>query len=517
MKNKCVIYCRVSSKEQEETGYSLPAQEKLLIEYANRKGFEVVKVFAVAESASGEKQRKIFAEMMDYMQKKDVLILLCEKVDRITRNLKEAVVANDWIENNKERQLHFVKQNLAIHKNSNSDEKFRWDIEIVLAKKYISNLSEEVKKGQKEKIAQGWLPSKPPLGYETIGEKGHKTHIIDTKKGPFVKKAFEYYSTGNHSLLSLREKLYEEGLRTRSGSKLSKSRLEDILRDPFYMGSIRWNDIIYTNGLHAPLISKELFEKVQFMLTRGKSPHYKRHTFQFSKMMECGECGGSISGEIQKGTIYYSCKHNRPCKQKGMTKETDLDISLMGVFRFFENIAEKEADMIRDKIKADHKLEAEYKESTLKALDLRYSSLQRQLDILYNDRLSEKITPEKWESKQKEIDDEQAQIIGQIEKLKNEETKYFELYINILDLARRAREIYEKRSPEERRLLLLHIFSNIILKDKKANAVLKNSVKKVAERVQKKIDAKNKFELEKPNTSKVKSDFDYKYKTLLRG
>ena len=492
-KTKCVIYCRVSSKEQEETGYSLDSQKKLLIDYANRKDYEVVEVFSVAESASGAKQRKVFEQMMEFMKKKSISILLCEKVDRLTRNLKEAVVANDWIEANEERQLHFVKQNLIIHRYAKSDEKFRWDIEIVLAKKYISNLSEEVKKGQKEKIAQGWLPAKPPIGYKTIGEKGHKIHIIDETKSRSIKKAFEYYATGNYSLIGLREKLYEDGLRTRNGSKLSKSRLEDILKDPFYMGSLRWNDFVH-NGKHEPLVDKELFDKVQFTLTRGKSPHYKRHTFQFSKMIECGECGGSISGEIQKGIVYYSCKHNRPCSQKGMTKQTDLDTSLIGAFRFFENITEKEADLIRDKIKADHKLEAEYKENTLKTLDLRYNALQKQLDILYNDRLSEKITQERWETKQKEINTEQAEIQNQVTKLKNEETKYFELYINILDLARRAREIYEKRSPEERRMLLSHIFANLILKDKKADTVLKSSVNKIAKRVQEKIDAQNNFE-----------------------
>ena len=48
LKNKAVAYCRVSSKEQEETGYSLPAQEKLLVEYANRKDFNLIKVFPVA-------------------------------------------------------------------------------------------------------------------------------------------------------------------------------------------------------------------------------------------------------------------------------------------------------------------------------------------------------------------------------------------------------------------------------------------------------------------------------------
>jgi len=395
--NKCASYCRVSSKEQEETGYSLPSQEKLLVEYANRKGFEVAKVFSVAESASGSKQRKIFAEMMDYVGKNNIQILLCEKVDRLTRNLKEAVVANDWLEANEERQIHFVKQNLVIHKNAKSDEKFRWDIEIVLAKKYISNLSEEVKKGQKEKIAQGWLPAKSPLGYKTIGEKGHKIHVVDEERSHFMKKAFEYYSTGNYSLISLREKLYEEGLRTRSGSKLSKSRLEDILRDPFYKGSMRWNDIVYDGkGLHEPLVSKELFDKVQFMLTRKQTPHYKRHIFQFSKMIECGECGGRISAEIQKGIIYYSCKHNRPCTQKGMTLEGQIESALMNTFEIFGSVTEKEADEVREKIRANHQLEIEYKENTLKSLNTRYNGLQRQLDILYDDRLAEKITQKRW-------------------------------------------------------------------------------------------------------------------------
>src|SRR3989344_2464464 len=231
-KNEAVIYCRVSSKEQEETGYSLPAQEKLLTEYAQRKGLGILKVFSVAESASGAKQRKIFGEMMEYMRKKGIQILLCEKVDRLTRNLKEAVVANDWLEANEERQLHFVKQNLVIHKNAKSDEKFRWDIEIVLAKKFIANLSEEVKKGQKEKLSQGGLPHRPRLGFKSLNENGRISHIPDPEKAPYIQKAFELFATGRYSVARLVEAMYEEGLRSRSNKKVVKSRMDDILKEP---------------------------------------------------------------------------------------------------------------------------------------------------------------------------------------------------------------------------------------------------------------------------------------------
>ncbi len=517
-KKKCVIYCRVSSKEQEETGYSLPAQEKLLIEYANRKGFGVAKVFSISESASGTKQRTVFYEMIQYIAKHKIPNLLCEKVDRLTRNLKDAVAINDWVENDVDRQIHFVKQNLVIHKNAKSDEKFRWDIEIVLAKKYIANLSEEVRKGQKEKLAQGWLPTTPPIGYKTIGDKGRREHIIDEEKAPFVKRAFELYATGNYSLLALREKLYQEGFRTRLGFKAVKSVIEKILKEPFYYGAMRWNDIVYSNGKHRPIISQEIFDKVNFLLTRKTVPAYSKHSFTFKKILECGTCGGTITGELQKGHVYYSCRHYRGCNQRGYAREEKVENQLMGVFRFFEAITPEEAEEVGAKIKANHAQEIEYKENALNGLETRYNALQRRLDVLYDDRLDEKITRERWEQKQKEITTEQAAILEQIARIKSEETKYFELWLNIIDLARRAREIYERRSPEERRMLLSYIFSNLTLKGKNVAYILNEPVEKIAQRVQQKIDAQKEFEPQKIGSTKAQSDpFEIGLRPLLPG
>lgn len=516
--NNSVLYCRVSSKEQEETGYSLPSQEKLLSEYAGRKDFQIVKIFSVAESASGSKQRKVFAEMMDFMSKNKINNLIVEKVDRLTRNLKEAVIANDWIDENEDRRIHFVKQNLIIHKNAKSDEKFRWDIEIVLAKKYISNLSEEVKKGQKEKLSQGWLPTKPPIGYKTIGDKGHKVHVIDKETAPFIKKAFEMYASGNYSMEALRQKLYSEGFRTRAGNKPAKNRIEDILNEPFYYGAMRWNSILYAEGKHEPIITKELFDKAQSVRRGHLAPTYSKHSFQFRKMMKCGECGCTITAEIKKGIIYYHCNHYKNCTQKPYTPENKIEEQLFGVFKFFENITPKEAEAIRNKIKENHSQETEYKENTLKTLNSRYTQLQSRLDILYNDRLDQKISTESWEKKQKEINQEQAEIQEQITRIKNVETKYFEIWLNIIDLAHRAKEIYEKRSPEERRLLLSHIFSNLMLKDEKVIPLLKKPVEVLVKRVQEKIDAKNNFEQKKIiATKRQKDSFESLCPALLRG
>lgn len=516
-KNKCVIYCRVSSREQEETGYSLPSQEKLLTEYSNRKELKIVKVFSVAESASGSKQRKVFTEMMTFVEKHDIKNLIVEKVDRLTRNLKEAVFTNDWIDADKERKIHFVKQNLVLHKFANSDEKFRWDIEIVLAKKYLANLSEEVRKGQVEKIAQGWLPTKPPLGYKTIGDKGHKIHVIDKDVAPFIKTAFEMYASGNYSMEAIRQEIYKQGFRTRAGNKPAKSAIENMLNETFYYGTMKWKEDLFA-GKHEPIISKELFDKTQSVRRALLAPAYSKHSFQFKKMMKCGECCGTITAEIQKGIVYYHCGHYRDCTQKPYTPENKIEEQLLGVFEFFKNITPKEAEAIKAKIKENHSQETEYKETTLKSLSARYTQLQSRLDVLYNDRLDQKISTDIWEKKQSEINKEQAEIQNQISRIKNVETQYFEIWLNILDLAYRAKEIYEKRTPEERRLLLSHIFSNLTLKDEKVLPLLKKPVEVLAKRVQEKIDAQKIFEPNKNLTLKrQKSTFVPSHPIVLRG
>jgi len=117
---KAVIYARVGSKEQEETGYSLPAQEKRLKEYAERNGFEIAKVFSVSESASGKHQRKVFDEMLRYARKNKIKVIICEKINRLTRNFRDAVRINEWMNEDPEREIHLVEENYILSKDSKS-------------------------------------------------------------------------------------------------------------------------------------------------------------------------------------------------------------------------------------------------------------------------------------------------------------------------------------------------------------------------------------------------------------
>ena len=464
-KNKSVIFCRVSSKEQEDTGYSLPAQEKLLREYAGRKQLSVSKVFAISESASGAKQRKEFLKMIEYLRKSSTNILAVEKVDRLNRDLKSALVVNEWLDEDDQRQVHFVKQNLVISRDAKSDEKFRWDIEIVLAKKYIANLSEEVKKGQKEKISQGWLPTKPPLGYKTTGEKGHKIHIIDKAIASHIKKMFEWYAMGNYSLARLESELYKAGLRSRSGKKLGISRIHILLSDPFYYGEFRWKEKIYP-GKQEPLISRDLFNKVQGLLKRKtQNPYFRKHNPLFKGRIYCEHCGGLVTWYLKKGRWYGHCSNHgeyRKCARKTCVRQDRIEEQLTD---FFEVIAPKNKevlDWIEGIIRQEYAEKVDDREREVQKLNKLLASVRKQKDKYFEAKINREVPLEYCERKIAESTHEEEALESALIKVGDQSDEYQKLRLAIHELAYKSSEIYEKATNEEKQLLFSQIFTNLL-------------------------------------------------------
>lgn len=456
---------RVSSKEQEETGYSLPAQAKLLEDYRKNKGLDLArKPFSITESAGGQKQRKTFDEMLAYSIKHDIKIIICEKVDRLTRNLRDAVAINEWLNTDPERQVHFVKENVVLSSTSKSNEKFIWNIKVSVAQYYIDNLSEEVKKGQKEKIAQGWLPTKPPLGYKTVGEKGHKIHVIDEEKAPLVKKMFELYATGEHSILSLTDWVYKEGLRTDYGNKITKSRIHQYLRDPFYIGVNRWNEVEYP-GNQEPLIEKPLFKAVQAMLTGKTTLKLTKHNFLFKGLIYCYECGGLITWETAKGHVYGHCNHYRNCSQSVWAKEPQVEEQLAKFFQSLEVKSQRLSEWIKKALKESHKDEIAYHSTSVGEISKQHDTIKARIDKLYDEKLDGKITEAFYQQKFKQYSEELTAVDKSINKHTNASLKYLELGINLYELSQNAVGIYNKALLDQKRLLMRLVFERLILNE----------------------------------------------------
>jgi hypothetical protein len=125
------------------------------------------------------------------------------------------------------------------------------DVQLSVAKYYLGNLSEEVKKGMNEKVAQGGWPHKAPLGY--LNDKNTRSIVVDPERGPLITRAFERYATGLVSVTRLVEELNGLGLRTLRGAPVRSNTLDRLLRNPFYMGVITYGGESFT-GAHAPLV-----------------------------------------------------------------------------------------------------------------------------------------------------------------------------------------------------------------------------------------------------------------------
>ena len=144
---RVVLYVRVSSKDQEAEGFSIPAQVRLLREYAASKGFVIVLEFVDIETAKAS-GRTHFSEMLAYLKKHQASCrtILVEKTDRLYRNLKDWVTLDEL-----DVEIHFVKENEIVSRSSGSSAKLIHGFKVLMAKNVIDNLSEETRKGMLEK------------------------------------------------------------------------------------------------------------------------------------------------------------------------------------------------------------------------------------------------------------------------------------------------------------------------------------------------------------------------------
>ena len=234
---KAVAYLRVSSKEQKVEGYSIPAQRRLLLDFAKHQSIKIVQEFEDDETAKSS-GRKGFGQMIQYLtDHKDVDSVLVEKTDRLYRNFKDYVIMDDL-----GLTVYLVKENEVIGKGASSHQKFIHGIKVLMAKNYVDNLSEESRKGLDQKASSGVYPSSSvPLGYKFRKQDGKIIPVIDEVHQDIPIRMFNLYATGRYSLVSLLKKLKEEGLLRAERfaahpriKTITVSSAQRILRNPFY-------------------------------------------------------------------------------------------------------------------------------------------------------------------------------------------------------------------------------------------------------------------------------------------
>jgi site-specific DNA recombinase len=301
---KVFLYARVSSKEQEKEGFSVPAQLKLLTEYAEKNGFTTEGEYTDVETAK-KAGRGQFKEMVEAIKKnKDIKAVLVEKTDRLTRNFYDMVKIDDMIWQYGV-EFHLIQSARILGPSMNRADKTQWRLEVLMATDFIDGLRENTQKGIVEKLQSGGWCGRAPYGYKMVDGKLY----IDDERAPFVRRAFELYATGFYSLQALRKVLIDEGYTYQPATpRVPTTQLHNILHNPLYIAENYYRgEVIDMN--HEPLISRELWYEVQRVAGRGKVVQMQKREFLYRDLLTCGVCGSVMSGEI-KGNgkyTYYRC------------------------------------------------------------------------------------------------------------------------------------------------------------------------------------------------------------------
>lgn len=458
-----VVYARVSSDEQEREGYSIPAQTKLLRDYASREGIQVVQDFVDVETAKVP-GRPGFNAMVEFFHEQAKLkeshpacrILLVEKTDRLYRNMKDYVTIDEL-----DVQICFVKEGVVLAPESHSSEKLMHLIKVGMAKAYVDNLSEETKKGMHEKASQGIWPSGAPTGYRNaVLADGKKGIEPDPMTAPIVRKMFEWYSTGKYALTEIAKMAADAGLRFGRKENLGAT-VHNMFKNPIYYGDFRFVGKLY-RGIHAPIVTKELWDRVQEICkSRGtRKPRRVKHNFAFSNLIQCGHCGCSLVGELKKKKyVYYHCtgykgKCDEPYVREEVLEERFTEV--LRTLRFDDEILELVSQALRE----SHVDEKRFHDEAVQRLQGEYNRLKNRIDQMYLDKLDGRVTAEFFDQKSEEWRQEQATIRHNLEQHENAKHSYMEEGVAILELANRAAGLFEKQPASEKRRLLDFVVSN---------------------------------------------------------
>jgi len=310
---KFFIYTRKSTDDKDRQVRSISDQLAELKELALKEQITVVDVFVEKQTAKIP-GRPVFNEMMLRMEAGEASGILAWHPDRLARNSVDGGKIIYLVDTGVISEMKFP----TFWFDPTPQGKFMLSIAFSQSKYYVDNLSENIKRGHRNKVKDGIWPQMAPLGYVNKNRK----IVPDENIAPLIRKTFEAYSSGSFTLRQLRDKFNELGLKRKSGKELAVSNYQKLLKNPIYTGLMLYNGEIH-EGKHEPIITKKLFDSVQEVMMRKSKPHSKGlKPFLYRGFFRCGECGCFITTETQKGHNYLRCtKRKNPCSQKYTREE----------------------------------------------------------------------------------------------------------------------------------------------------------------------------------------------------
>lgn len=471
---KYFMYCRKSTESEDRQVLSIASQREELERALNgRAEVEIVRVFEESFSAKAP-GRPIFDEMLKRIEKGDAEGILAWHPDRLARNSLDGGRIIYLLDQGALKDLKFSSFTFE----NNPQGKFMLSIIFGYSKYYVDNLSENIKRGYRAKVARGWRPGSAPLGYRNDQDTGGI--VPDGEHFEMVRRILKLAVLGTYSVKSMLFMVNEDwGYRPPNnkrhrGRPLSMSTLYKILGNPFYTGHFLWNGQLYL-GKHEPMITMDEYRRIQESLGRVDKPKPQKNVFPFTGLIRCGSCGLMVTAEHKvnrygsRYTYYHCTKRNvgPKCNEKYVPADQLFD----QFSRFLERISlhDAEALTLSQSVVSMYDEQLASTQSTpgtLAKIREQQEMLRKQLTNLKDLRIRDLLTDEDFLARKREVETELVATAERIKKIEEGES-WFEPSLLLISFQKQAINWFRRGTDNLRREIATAAGSNYVLKEEK--------------------------------------------------
>ena len=450
---------------------SIESQKRELAKaFGQKEDITVIDAFEESFSAKNP-GRPIFNGMLRRIQQGEADGIIAWHPDRLARNSVDGGQIIYFLDLGILLDLKFATYNFE----NSPQGKFMLGIMFSNSKYYSDALSENVKRGNRTKVENGWRPGMAPIGY--LNDQQTRTILKDPERFNLMRKMWDLMLTGIYSPKMVRKIATDEwGFRTVKrkrigGGPLALSAVYKIFTNPFYAGILEWEGKHHP-GKHEPIVTLAEFERVQRILGKDDRPRPKTRAFAYTGLIKCGECGLSVTAEEKVNRhgyhyTYYHCTKSRlnsRCPQRSIEVE-ELELQIL---RFLHKLS------IPDRIHAWAlaRLNAAFAktraDSEMQRLSLEkaIAANQRETDNLTSLRLRDLITDSEFVIKRQNLQLEHLKLKENLQNSAKVGTA-FEPAELIIKFSNRAISWFNEGDVQTKRLILEIGSSNLMLRDKK--------------------------------------------------
>ena len=468
--NRYILYARKSTDVEDKQVLSIEAQLAELRKFAEDNQLTVVDTVIEKKSAKTPGRPK-FGDMLTRIQNGEANGVLAWHPDRLARN---SVDGGQLIYLLDQRKLADLKFQTFWFENT-SQGKFMLNIAFGQSKYYVDNLSENTKRGLRQKVRRGEYPSNAPFGY--YNDKRDKTIKIDKTLAPLAVAIFELYAKNESRFQDVSDYLYANGVKTKGGKPYKPDKVKKILTNPFYYGHFVYGGELH-EGKHTPLISKKLFDEVQAVVAARcfRQQDHTREPAPYCGLLKCS-CGMMITAENKtkrqkKGNVHYYVYYRCTRKSKTITcteqpvRSEPLDEQLSGLLAQF-TLPDGWGDWLRQRIDTTERKEQAESDVLLDDLRDKVAHLSGKLQRLLDSFLDELIDRQTYLVKKAEIMSEKKSLEEQMSDIALGQNTWVEPMTKWLDRAVSICSIAHTDDFSAKKTLLREIFGlNLFLTNK---------------------------------------------------